>query len=71
MNSSISTVIKIRPSLEPLVDGQLRVFFFLVVEGVGGGGVFTVALTLYSYFNYTVQGVTEWDLRASSLRYVK
>ena len=46
-------------------------FFFLVVEGVGGGGVFTVALTLYSYFNYTVQGVTEWDLRASSLRYVK
>ena len=36
------------------------VFFFLVVAGVGagGGGVFTVALTLYSYFNYTVQGVT-------------
>ena len=32
------------------------VFFFLLVEG--GVGVFAVALTLYSYFNYIVQGVT-------------
>lgn len=51
---TISTVIKIRLSLEPLVYGQPR-FFFL---WKGGGGVFAVALTLYSYFNYIVQGVT-------------
>ena len=30
-------------------------FFFLVEGGVG---VFAVALTLYSYFNYIAQGVT-------------
>ena len=33
---TISTVIKIRLSLEPLVDGQPR--FFFLVEGRGGGG---------------------------------
>lgn len=52
---TISTVIKIRLSLEPLVDGQPR--FFFLWKG-GGVGVFAVALTLYSYFNYIVQGVT-------------
>jgi len=31
---------------------NLFFFFFLLVKGVGGGMLFTVALTLYSYFNY-------------------
>ena len=53
---TISTVIKIRLSLEPLVDGQPR--FFSCGRGGRGVGVFAVALTLYSYFNYIVQGVT-------------
>lgn len=53
---AISTVIKIRLSLEPLVDGQPR--FFSCGRGGRGVGVFAVALTLYSYFNYIVQGVT-------------
>ena len=35
---TISTVIKIRLSLEPLVDGQPRFFFFLW-KGGGGGGI--------------------------------
>ena len=50
---TISTVIKIRLSLEPLVDGQPRFFFFFLFFFF-----FAVALTLYSYFNYIVQGVT-------------
>ena len=55
---TISTVIKIRLSLEPLVDGQPRFFFCFLFLVEGGVGVFAVALTLYSYFNHIAQGVT-------------